>query len=77
MIQERPKYKQLDLADILERLNTREFQQAEKRDMYAPSYGRPHALNAKAKAKAISSSEEESDCSSGSPEEIGENLQCW
>ena len=39
MIQERPDYKSLDPADILERLNTHEFQQAEKRDMYDPSYG--------------------------------------
>ena len=74
MIQERPDYKSLDPADILERLNTHEFQQAEKRDMYGPSYGRPRALKAKAKAKEISSSEEESDCSSGEAEEIGREL---
>nr|XP_040251661.1 uncharacterized protein LOC120968753 [Aegilops tauschii subsp. strangulata] len=77
MIQERPDYKSLDPADILERLNTHEFQQAEKRDMYGPSYGRPHALKAKAKAKAISPSKEEeevSECSTDDAEEIGREL---
>ncbi|XP_073367818.1 uncharacterized protein [Aegilops tauschii subsp. strangulata] len=39
IIQERRDYKSLDPTDILERLNTHEFQQAEKRDMYGPSYG--------------------------------------
>ena len=39
MIQECPDYKALDLADILERVNTHEFQQAKKRDMSGPSYG--------------------------------------
>ena len=43
MIQERADYKSLDPADILERLNTHEFQLAEKRDLYGPSYGKPHA----------------------------------
>jgi hypothetical protein len=44
--------------------------------MYGPSYGRPHALKAKAKAKVISSSkeEEESDCSSNGAEEICREL---
>ena len=76
MLQERPDYKSLDPADILERLNTHEFQQAEKRDMYGPSYGRPRALKAKAKAKAISSSEEEEvfECSTDDAEEIGREL---
>ena len=76
MIQERPDYKSLDPADILERLNTHEFQQAEKRDMYGPSYGRPRALKAKAKANAISSSEEEEECecSSDGAEEMGREL---
>ena len=61
----------LDLADILERLNTHEFQQEEKRDLYGPSYSRPRAL----KAKAISSYEEEdSDGSIGDPEEFGQEL---
>ena len=45
----------LDPADILERLNTHEFQLEEKKDLYGPSYSRPRAL----KARAISSSEEE------------------
>ena len=39
MIQERADYKSLDPADILERLNTHEFQLAEKRDLYGSSFG--------------------------------------
>uniref|UniRef100_A0A8I6XYY8 CCHC-type domain-containing protein n=1 Tax=Hordeum vulgare subsp. vulgare TaxID=112509 RepID=A0A8I6XYY8_HORVV len=71
MIQERPDYKMLDPADILERLNTHEFQQEEKKDLYGPSYSRPRAL----KARAISSSkEEDSDDSIGDPEEFGQEL---
>ena len=70
MIQERPDFKTLDPSDILERLNTHEFQLSEKRDIYGPNYGRTCAL----KAKAVSSSEEESDCSSGDPEDIGKEL---
>ena len=57
MIQECPDFKTLDPSDILERLNTHEFQRSEKRDIYGPNYGRTHAL----KAKAVSSSKEESD----------------
>ena len=53
MIQERADNKSLDPADILERLNTHEFQLAEKRDLYGLSYGRSHAL----KAKEVSKSE--------------------
>ena len=48
MIQERADYKSLDPADILERLNTHEFQLVEKRDLYGSSYGRSHALKANA-----------------------------
>src|SRR6266511_831258 len=70
MIQERPDFKDLDPSDILERLNTHEFQLSEKRDIYGPNYGRTGAL----KAKVVSSSEEESDCSSGDPKDIGKEL---
>ena len=71
MIQEIPYYKMLDPADILERLNSHEFQLEEKKDLYGPSYSRPRAL----KAKAISSSEEEdSDGSIGDPEEFGQEV---
>ena len=71
MIQERPDYKMLDPADILERLNTHEFQLEEKRDLYGQSYSRPRAL----KARAISSSEEEDTYdSSCDPEEFGQEL---
>ena len=71
MIQERGDYKSLDPTDILERLNIHEFQQAEKSDLYGPSYGRSRAL----KAKAVSSSEgEDSDSSLGDPEELSREL---
>ena len=67
MIQERGDYKSLDHAVILERLNTHEFQLAEKRDLYGPSYGGSRAL----KAKAVSESEaEDSGSSLGDPEEL-------
>ena len=70
MIQERPDFKTLNPSDILERLNTHEFQLSEKRDIYGPNYGQTRAL----KAKVVSSSEEESDCSSDDPEDIGREL---
>ena len=71
MIQERANYKSLDPADILERLNTHEFQLAEKRDLYGPSYGRSHAL----KAKAVSESKaEDSGSIFGDPEKLSQEL---
>ena len=71
MIQERVDYKSLDPADILERLNTHEFQLAEKRDLYGSSYDRTRAL----KAKAVSESEDEDSGSSlGDPEELSHDL---
>src|SRR5918995_1869447 len=70
MIHERLDFKTLDPSNILERLNTHEFQLSEKRDIYGPNYGRTRAL----KAKAVSSSEEESDRSSDDPEDIGREL---
>ena len=69
MIQERHDFKDLDPSDILERLNTHEFQLSEKRDIYGPNYGRSRDL----KAKVVSSSEE-SECSSDDPEDIGKEL---
>src|SRR4051812_22936988 len=71
MIQERVDYKSLDPADILERLNTHEFQLVEKRDLYGLSYGRSRVL----KAKAVSESEDEDSSSSlGDPEELSHDL---
>ncbi|XP_020191710.1 uncharacterized protein [Aegilops tauschii subsp. strangulata] len=70
MIQECPDFRDLDPSDILERLNTHEFQLSEKRDIYGPNYGQSHAL----KAKDVSSSEEQSNCSSDDPEDIGKEL---
>ena len=71
MIQERDDYKSLDPADILERLNTHEFQLAEKRDLYGLSFVRSRAL----KAKAVSECEgEDSGSSLGDPEELSQEL---
>ena len=55
---------------LVKRLNTHEFHLSEKRDIYGPNYGRSRAL----KEKAVSSSEEEFDCSSDDPEDIGKEL---
>ena len=56
---------------MLERLSTHEFQLAEKRDIYGPSYGRSQAL----KAKAVSESEgEDSGSSLGDPGELSQEL---
>lgn len=61
----------LDPADILERLNTHEFQLAKKRDLHGPSYGKSRAL----KAKAVFESEGEDSVSSlGDPEELSQEL---
>ena len=71
MIQERAEYKSLDPSNILERLNTNEFQLAEKRDLYGPSYGRSRAL----KAKVVSESKsEDSGSSLGDLEELSQEL---
>ena len=71
MIQERGDYKSLVPTDILERLNTHEFQLAEKRDLYGASNGRSRALN----AKEVSESEgEDSDSSLGDPEDLSPEL---
>ena len=71
MIQEQADYKSLDPANILERLNTHEFQLAEKRDLYGSSYGRSRAL----KAKVVSESKsEDSGSSLGDPEELSQEL---
>ena len=71
MIQERAEYKSLDPADILERLNTHEFQLAEKKDLYGSSYGRSRALKAKA---VFESEDEDSGSSLGDPEELSHDL---
>src|SRR3954464_4592331 len=55
MIQERPDFKTLDPADILERLNAHELKLSEKRDLYS-STPKVHAL--KARARRVSSDEE-------------------
>ena len=61
----------LNPADILERINTHEFQLAEKKDLYGMSYGRSRAL----KAKAVSESKgEDSGSSLGDPKELSQEL---
>src|SRR4051812_15267838 len=55
MIQEKPDFKTLDPADILERVNAHELKLFEKRDMY----GSMHKVRAlRAKAHKVSSDEE-------------------
>ena len=73
MIQECPDFKILDPSDILERLNTHEYQLSEKRHIYGPNYGQTRALKAKA---AASSSGEEFDCNSDDPEDMERSLLC-
>ena len=70
MIKERPDFKLLDSADIMERLNTHEEQEEEKRDLYGSSYRKSHAL----KAVANSSSEDNADEESDDPESISKDL---
>ena len=53
MIRERPDFKDLDSGDIMERLNTHEEQEEEKRDLYGAGHHKSQAL----KVVADSSSE--------------------
>src|SRR3989337_4350936 len=70
MIRERADFKVLDSADIMERLNTHEEQEEEKRDMYGSSYKKNHALYAAAESSAEENGEEDSD----DPERISKDL---
>jgi len=69
MIRERPDFKTLDSADIMERLNTHEEQEEEKRDLYG-SNKKNHALKAAAESSAEEIGEEDSD----DPERISKDL---
>jgi hypothetical protein len=69
MIHERPDFKTLDSADIMERLNTHEEQEEEKRDLYG-SNKKNHALKAAAESSAEEIGEEDSD----DPERINKVL---
>src|SRR3954467_6895686 len=70
MIQERPDFKTLDPADILERLNAHELKLSEKRDLYS-STPKVHAL--KARARRVSS-DEESEADTDDPETLSREL---
>src|SRR3954462_4967615 len=70
MIQERPDFKTLDPADILERLNAHELKLSEKRDLYGTT---PKVRALKAKARK-SSSDEESEADSDDPEALSREL---
>src|SRR4051812_39900349 len=66
MIQERPDFKTLDVADILERLNAHELKLSEKRELYGTT-PKVHALKAKARK---ASSDEESEADSDDPKAL-------
>jgi hypothetical protein len=70
MIRECPDFKVLDFANIMERLNTHEEQEEEKRDLYGSNYKKNHALKAAAESSAEENGEEDSD----DPERISKDL---
>ena len=70
MIKEWADFKVLDSVDIMERLNTHEEQEEEKRDLYGSSHRKSHAL----KADADSSSEGNADEDSDDTERISKDL---
>jgi hypothetical protein len=70
MICERPDFKVLDSTDIMERLNTHEEQEEEKRDLYGSNHKKNHALKAAAESSAEENGEEDSD----DPERISKYL---
>ncbi|XP_073363145.1 uncharacterized protein [Aegilops tauschii subsp. strangulata] len=61
MIRERSDFKSLDSADIMERLNTHEEQEQEKRDLYGSSQHKNHALKVVADSSFDGNAEEDSD----------------
>jgi hypothetical protein len=70
MIHERADFKVLNSADIMERLNTHEEQEKEKRDLYGLSYQKSHALKAAAESSSEDNAEEDSD----DPKRISKDL---
>src|SRR3954468_21327079 len=70
MIQERPDFKTLDPADILERINVHELKLSEKRELYGTT---PKVRAPKAKARKTSS-DEESEADSHDPEALSREL---
>nr|XP_020184879.1 uncharacterized protein LOC109770581 [Aegilops tauschii subsp. strangulata] len=61
MIRERANFKTLNSADIMERLNTHEEQEEEKRDLYGSSQRKNHALKAVADSSSDGNAKENSD----------------
>src|SRR3954467_2043794 len=70
MIQERPDFKTLDPADILERLNAHELKLSEKRDFYSST---PKVRALKSRAQRVSS-DEESEADTDNPETLSREL---
>src|SRR3954471_16152540 len=70
MIKERPDFKTLDPAEILERLNAHELKLSEKRDLYGTT-PKVHTLKAKTRK---ASSDEESEADSDDPEALSREL---
>src|SRR4051812_15684083 len=70
MIQERPDFKTLDPADILEQLNAHELKLSEKRGLYGST---PKVRALKAKARKVSS-DDESEADSDDPESLSQEL---
>ena len=61
IIRERFDFKVLDSADIMERLNTHEEQEEEKRDLYGSTQRKNHALKVVADSSSDGNAEEDSD----------------
>nr|XP_020191209.2 nucleolar transcription factor 1-like [Aegilops tauschii subsp. strangulata] len=61
MIRERPAFKSLNSADVMERVNTHKEQEEEKRDLYGSTQRKNHALKAVADASSDGNAEEDSD----------------
>src|SRR3989337_2185182 len=70
MIRERADFKVLDSADIMERLNTHEEQEEEKRDLYGSSQRKTHALKPAADSSSDGNVKEDSD----DPERLSKDL---
>lgn len=72
MINERPDYKSLKPSDIIERLNTHELQEDEKKDLYGSNYRKSHALKA-ALNSSSEKDEENVDEDSDDPDSFGKD----
>src|SRR3954464_5060444 len=73
MIKERTDFKDLVAADMLERLNTFEMEEDEKRDVNG-TRRKSHALKARASHHSTPEASYESGCASDDPENIGKDL---